>query len=274
MRIITSWLVVCLVVISCHRPLAGDGIVVIQGACGRLYGTVQRPAGEEEKPVAIIFHGLTGNRNEEHLLALNDSLLARGIGTVRFDFNGHGDSEGLFSQMTLDNELADARAIYDFTASLPWVDTSRISVVGHSQGGLEAGLLAGELGGRIRSAVLMVPAACIHTMAEDGRMFGSEFKPDHLPDSLALWGKGYLGRGYLESALRCHPFERTARYKGPVLVIKAGNDDSVLNLDVDRYPAHLPQAELVELPGLTHCFPEDPASPARLAAEFIARASQ
>lgn len=260
--------------VSCSHAGPVGGEVHIHGSRGRLAGTVQVPEGEGRKPVAIIFHGLTGYRTEDHLMALNDSLLARGIATVRFDFNGHGESDGCFSGMTLANEMEDARAIFHYVESLSWVDTTRISVAGHSQGGLEAGLLAGELGsGKIRSAVLMAPAACIPAMVESGDLFGFDLSGG-FPDSLAFWGGRYLGKAYLESALACHPFEQTARYTGPVLVLQAMNDNPVLMRVVERYRDCLPQAEYIELPGLTHCFPEDLATPARLAADFIARASR
>lgn len=36
-------------------------------------------------------------------------LLSDGIGVVRFDFNGHGKSEGRFQDMTVLNEIEDAK---------------------------------------------------------------------------------------------------------------------------------------------------------------------
>lgn len=263
-----------LVVAAACQPAVNE-TVHIQGSKGQLVGDIQIPEGRGKKPVTIIYHGLTGFRTEPHLMALNDSLLARGIATVRFDFNGHGESEGLFSEMTLFNELEDAKAIYNYVASLPWVDKKRISIAGHSQGGLETGLLAGDLGAeKIRSAVLLAPAACIHTMAESGNMFGIDIRNEaSLPDSVELWGGKCVGKAYLQSALECDVFERTSHYTGPVLVVQALNDSPELMRDAARYPDYLPQAEFVELEGLTHCFPEDLGTPARIAAEFIAKHS-
>ena len=63
--------------------------------------------------IAILMHGFTGNRNGELLTALADALLEKGVASVRFDFNGHGDSDGKLEDMTVLNEIADAKVILD-----------------------------------------------------------------------------------------------------------------------------------------------------------------
>lgn len=95
-------------------------------------------------PVTIIMHGFMGNKNERMLALLADSLAARGIASVRFDFNGHGQSEGKFEEMTVPNEIEDAKKIYAYVASQPWADTTRIALAGHSQGGVVSAMTAGE----------------------------------------------------------------------------------------------------------------------------------
>lgn len=272
MRFLNAFLCVILLLTACSTPLPElHETVCIDGSVGKLQGQVDRPAVPDGKaPVAIILHGLTGYRTEPHLNALADSLQARGVATVRFDFNGHGESEGRFSSMTLFNELEDAHLIYDYVAALPWVDPKSISVAGHSQGGLEAGLLAGELGaGKVRKLLLLAPAACIHTMAEEGSLFGYE-TGDTLPDSLQFWGGRYLGKAYLQSALDCDVYGITARYEGPVRILQGMDDSPGLIRDAKRYLDYLPQAEFIPLEGLSHCYPEDLGTPARLGADFIA----
>lgn len=260
--------------VSCQRPLpALHERVTIQGSVGSLVGDVDRPEVSGRKcPVAIILHGLTGQRNEEHLQAVADSLHARGIATVRFDFNGHGESEGDFVNMTLDNEFDDAVAMYEYTASLPWADRKRISLVGHSQGGLEAGIVAGALGkDKIRSLVLLAPAACIHTMAVSGNMFGFRIDQDPLPEYVEFWRGTHLGKAYFRSAIDMDVFGRTSAYDGPVLILQGLADTPALIEDAEKYTEYLKDVRYVPLEGLSHCYPEDLDTPARMAADFIAR---
>lgn len=246
-------------------------IVKIQGSKGALVGNVDRPAVKGDKcPVVIIYHGLTGNRSENHILAVADSLLSHGVAVVRFDFNGHGESEGEFVDMTLDNEVEDAEKVFEYVESLEWVDKSRIAISGHSQGGLVTGVLAGKLGsGKARCAVLMAPAACIHTMALSGNMFGYDVGSDDLPEYIEFWGGSHLGRQYLISAYNMDVFGRTSAYKGPTLVIQGTEDSAELMADAARYPDYLENCEFKWLEGLSHCFPENYALPANLFTEFV-----
>lgn len=65
--------------------------------------------------------------------AIANNLLEKGIGVVRFDFNGHGASEGAFKEMTVPNEIEDLKKVIEWT--LDQTFTRDISLVGHSQGG-------------------------------------------------------------------------------------------------------------------------------------------
>lgn len=258
--------------ISCAGSLGElHETVTIDGDHGKLIGNIDRPAINGEKaPVLIFYHGLTGHRSEMHINAVCDSVYAAGVAVVRFDFNGHGESEGDFSQMSLDNELAEAKLIYDYVASLPWVDTERICLSGHSQGGLITGVTAGDLGAsKVRCAALLAPAACIHTMATEGHMFEYDVNLENMPDSILFWKGLYLGKDYIRSAIEMDVYGRTSAYEGPTLVVQGTNDMPELYRDSKRYPEFVKNCEYVEIEGLTHCFPEDYATPAILTRDFI-----
>jgi len=274
MRHFSSLLSLAVLCCACSQPVMQElhETVTIDGDHGKLVGDIDRPeiAGTKA-PVTIFYHGLTGFRSEEHINAVCDSIYAKGIAVIRFDFNGHGDSEGKFSDMTLDNEVVDAKAVYDYVASLPWVDTDRIAIAGHSQGGLVSSVVAGDLGAsKIRCAVLLAPAPCIHTMAINGRLFGYDTNIENMPDSIAFWDNTYLGKQYMVSARDMDVFERSSHYDGATLVIQGLSDGAELIADSARYPEFIKDCTYVPLEGLTHCFPEDYGTPARLSAEFIA----
>lgn len=258
---------------SCTSPVLEplNENVTIKGSVGNLVGDIYRPEVKGSTcPVAIIYHGLTGNRAEAHLEAAKDSILAAGYAVIRFDYNGHGDSEGLFSNMTLDNELEDSKIIYDYVASLDWVDKSNIALVGHSQGGLLAGVAAADLGkDKVKCAILMAPAACIHRMVLEGQMFGVPADINTMPDSIAFWGQ-QLGKNYVQSAIDMDVLTRTSGYDGPVCILQGGADKSI-RPDAEKYPDYLKDLEYHTLDGLTHCFGEDLETPAKLTAEFLTK---
>lgn len=245
-------------------------VETIDGSHGKLVGDVKRPAVQARKvPVVILCHGLTGWRAENHNMAVGDSLLAHGYATVSFDFNGHGESEGKFSDMTIENELEDLHCIYDYVAGLPWVDKKRIAVAGHSQGGFVAGVFAGDMGRKkVKCAVLLAPAACIHVDAVNNIFFDAPASYEDLADSAFYWGR-WFGKEYFRAAREIKVFERTGAYDGPVLIVQGDADMPNLLRDSRLYPNYIKDCKYVELPGLTHCFPENYALPASLSLEFI-----
>jgi len=248
--------------------------VTIDGDHGHLIGNIDRPEIHGEKaPVAIIYHGLTGWRDELHNNAVRDSLYAHGVATVCFDFNGHGESEGRFIDMTLDNEIVDAKCIFNYVSSLPWVDTTRIAIMGHSQGGLVTSVVAGDLGfPKVRCAVLLAPAAFIHDIVVKGEFFGRSFDPssiETLPDSLQLKPGYTIGKEYLISASGLDVYGRCSHYDGPVCVIQGLKDTPALIDGAAKYQQYLKHCEYHTIEGLTHCFPEDRDTPARLTKEFV-----
>ena len=136
--------------------------VRIKGSYTTLAATIEKPElkQNEKCPMVIICHGFGGYRNDEMIRNIAGQLSNIGIASIRFDFNGHGESDGRFEDMTVLNEIEDAKSIYRYAASLPFVDTKDIAILGISQGGVVAGMTAGELGhNKLAAAVLMCPAA-------------------------------------------------------------------------------------------------------------------
>ena len=89
----------------------------IQGARGRLAATLEVPVLKvgEKCPIVIICHGFGGNRDRGTTYMVAKQLPNEGIATLRFDFNGHGQSdyfEGVtHSLCTL--EFVPHRPLYD-----------------------------------------------------------------------------------------------------------------------------------------------------------------
>lgn len=132
--------------------------------------------------MAIIFHGFTANRNTSLLKEITNSLRDENIASVRFDFNGHGDSDGKFENMTVLNEIEDANAILNYVKTDPHV--RNIYLVGHSQGGVVTSMLAGLYPDLIKKVVLPAPAATLKSDALKGNTQGVTYNPDHIPDRL------------------------------------------------------------------------------------------
>ena len=75
---------------------------------------------------------------------LADELSKNGFAVLRYDDRGVGKSSGNFGTATSEDFMKDAEAALHFLYSLPHVDTNRLGIIGHSEGGMIAPMLAAD----------------------------------------------------------------------------------------------------------------------------------
>ncbi len=122
--------------------------IAFDNADVKLAGTFTVPQGQGPFPAVVLVHG-SGSIDRDGsvfghktLLVLADHLSRQGIAVLRYDKRGVGKSGGKLKEATTRDLAADAEAALRFLRSRPEVDSKRIGVVGHSEGGLVAPLLA------------------------------------------------------------------------------------------------------------------------------------
>lgn len=248
--------------------------LTIPGSKGLLSAIVSRPEGATGRiPTAIIMHGFGSNKNTQLMTLISDSLLRHGIATVRFDFNGHGESEGKFEEMTVPNEIEDAKKVYAYVCSQPWADSTRVALIGHSQGGVVASMTAGELGEkRVAAVSLLAPAAVLREDAVRGNTFGTMYDPLEPPAVIPLMG-GHLklGGNYVRTAFRLPIYEAAAGYHGPACIVHGTGDRVVPYTYGERYHNLWQGSEYDELPEFDHGFSQDPYRAVELVSEYVAK---
>jgi fermentation-respiration switch protein FrsA (DUF1100 family) len=115
-----------------------------------LAGTLTIPRGRGPFPAALLVTGSgPQNRNEEIMghkpfLVLSDYLTRRGIVVLRTDDRGIGRSGGQFGTATTADFATDAEAGVAYLATRAEVDPHRIGLIGHSEGGIIAAMVAAE----------------------------------------------------------------------------------------------------------------------------------
>lgn len=248
--------------------------VTIDGSRGKLAAVIQTPdalKSGEKVPMAILMHGFTGKKESPLLEGIADKLEAAGIASIRFDFNGHGESEGDFQYMTVPNEIEDALKVYDYVSKLPYV--SSIALAGHSQGGVVASMTAGQLGAdKVKDVVLLAPAAVLREDAIRGNTMGRTYDPLNPPEYVEMYGGLKLGRDYITTAFSLPIYETAAKYQGPSLMIH-GTGDRVVPYTYSLLYHHIwPDSELQILDAYDHGFSKDVDHAATLAADHIIKA--
>lgn len=115
-----------------------------------LAGTLTLPSKKGKFPVVVLVSGSgPQNRDEELLghkpfLVLADHLTRQGIGVLRYDDRGVGESTGTFSTATSEDFASDALAAVAYLKSRKGVDKKKIGIAGHSEGGLVAPMCAAQ----------------------------------------------------------------------------------------------------------------------------------
>ena len=114
----------------------------------KLGGTLTIPAGTGPfKAVILITGSGPQNRNEELMghkpfLVIADYLSRNGIAVLRYDDRGVASSQGNYSEATSVDLATDAEAAFYYLKNNPKISQKEIGLMGHSEGGLIAPIVA------------------------------------------------------------------------------------------------------------------------------------
>jgi pimeloyl-ACP methyl ester carboxylesterase len=153
-------------------------------------------------------------------------LNGAGIAAFRFDFLGHGQSEGLFEDITVSLAVRQAHAALDLVRSVGY---ERLGLVGSSFGGLVAILTAA-----LRQDVACLALKCpVVDFAEELRL---EFGPgelarwqstDTIPHLMGGDGRVRLKYALYEDCLQSVAYEPASRIVAPTLIVQGARDELV-----------------------------------------------
>jgi uncharacterized protein len=128
-----------------------------------LAGTLTLPATRGPHPAVVLVSGSGPQDRDETVaghrpfLVLSDHLTRRGIAVLRFDDRGVGASGGQFDTATSLDFAEDAAGAVSWLRSHAEVDPARIGILGHSEGGLVAPIVATRSHGTAFLVLLAAP---------------------------------------------------------------------------------------------------------------------
>ncbi len=131
-----------------------------------LAGTLSVPPSREMHPAVILISG-SGPQDRDETIAdhkpfavIADHLTRQGIAVLRFDDRGVGGSTGSTMDSTVLDTQTDVEAWLTWLKEQPGIDPKRIGLVGHSEGGAVAPLVAaGEMKDDVSFVVLLAGMA-------------------------------------------------------------------------------------------------------------------
>ena len=221
----------------------------------QLYGKITAPRDYKSKklPTIVIAHGF--NNTLEQYEMYSQLLAKQGYLVYSFDFYGGSRQSKSGGQdmlnMSVKTELTDLTQVMEKLSSETFVDKSRMSLFGASQGGVVASLYAAAYPDRVHKLMLIFPAFVLFDDAKETyRELGSpDF--DQLPDSLTHHNTT-LGKIYLIDVLDIDIQAEQAKITAPTLIIH-GTDDAVVPYQYAVEASQtIPNAELVTVEGGEH----------------------
>lgn len=250
----------------------------VRGPQGGLAMTLTLPDGFDTEtdscPLVILMHGIFSSKNFTPMPTIAKQLAKAGIASIRFNFGGHWSSEGKMELMTIEKEIADALAMWDYACSLPYVN--KIGLLGHSQGGVVASMTAGRIAAMGNTAkplyglALLAPASVLKNACRNGGLFDAKFDPADPPETVRCFGMMKLGREYLLSTQQLDIYGTAGAYSGPVRIIHGSNDRLVpMWCSEDFKKTYGEAAELLVVDSENHRLSKKTKEVARLVVEFF-----
>ena len=192
----------------------------------KLCGILSNPTSDNYKPVVILCHGFTTSKDNHTNTQLESILNENDISTFRFDFFGHGESEGDFSKITISEGTDDILQAIKYLKALGY---SKIGLVGSSFGGI-CSIMASS---KTKDLYLLALKSPISNYKERDLTVKSK-------EELAQWKqKGYwdytdskggnhrLNYAFFEDYDNNDGYEASAKITIPTLIVHGDEDDSV-----------------------------------------------
>jgi uncharacterized protein len=221
-------------------------------------GTLLLPESDTPVPAVLMLHGFASQKDEvgDMYKRLAAALAERGIGSLRIDFRGWGESAGDMVDSTVSGQVEDAAEAYAYLSGLDSVDPQRIGLIGFSLGGGIAVVSAGENPDWYQSMVLWSTFGDLHEVFLDE--LGQENFDTAAADGEVTIDLGFrmvtLGSGFFESLDDYDYAAEFPNYKGAFMVVAGSEDGSAEFLDWYRENAQgdLKASYLVE--GADHIY--------------------
>ncbi|MEN7548172.1 bifunctional alpha/beta hydrolase/OsmC family protein [Rapidithrix thailandica] len=197
-----------------------------------LSAKLELPADGQAHNFALFAHCFTCDKNLNAIKHISRAMTTQGLGVLRFDFTGLGESEGDFAETSIGSNMEDLLAAADF---LKKEYKAPALLIGHSFGGAAVLLTAHQISSALAVATI-----------------GAPFDPEHVThlfsdqlDELREQGKAKVNIGG-------RPFFLKKKFLDDLQTVHSHHP--IQNLDAALLVLHSPQDEIVSIDNATKIY--------------------
>lgn len=234
----------------------------------KLVGLLINPTGELDKPIMLLVHGLSSNKNTKRYFGLIDILSKQGISSFRIDLYGHGESEGKFEDCTISEACDD---ILQAIAYLKKLGYKKIGLVGSSYGGI-ASIRAASKTNDISILILKSPVCNFPDvfLRSKGKDFIDKWKTEGAWEYDKSRGLT-LKYSFYEDSLKNDGYKVAPFIKIPTLIVHGDKDEAVPEEQSIKIAKLIPNCKLHIVAGADHRYTTEThaAEMLKVMSEFI-----
>ncbi|MDO4261161.1 MAG: YqiA/YcfP family alpha/beta fold hydrolase [Eubacteriales bacterium] len=222
-------------------PFERDGL--------RIYGEFYLPKNTDSYPTVLIGHPF----GSSYQWTASDAarFAEHGIAAYVFDFCGgspNSKSDGAVTEMSVLTERDDMEAVLDGLRNCEFVDNENLFLMGESQGGFVAAMLAAKRPEDVKGLLLFYPALVI---PDDARERYADMS--QIPETSSIFGVS-VGRIYYTDVFDMDPYAEISGYQKDVLIVHGDQDGIVPISYAERAAEEYASAELITIEGGGHGF--------------------
>lgn len=192
----------------------------------QLCAILSNPMPDKEKPIIILCHGFTTGKDGNTFTRLEKIFNEKGISSFRFDFFGHGESEGKFEEVTT------SEAVDDILNAIRFLKDSgyrKVGLVGSSFGGL-ASMIAVSNRTDVYVLALKSPVSDYSDMSiaqQDKKQRDTWKEKGFVSFTNGNGRERRLNYSFYEDAEKIKGYESAKKIKLPALIVHGDKDEAV-----------------------------------------------
>lgn len=227
----------------------------IQDGVRKLNGQIYIPNSKNKVPLVIFAHGFNGSYRQGRVYA--ELLASRGYAVYTFDFVHGGpksQSSSNAKELTVTSQVEDLKSVLKVSQEWTEIEPKQTNLLGISQGGLVASLVASQEPESIQSLLLMYPAFVISELPH--QVYDSL---EQIPEESKIFDQFdmEISPNYLLDVWPIHIYTELSKYPGPVLILHGNQDEIVPFSYSEKARPYLQNGQVQIIDGAGHDFSGD-----------------